>query len=178
MGGGTWSSSFFRKNGFKIGLGRFPYMGRCKSVSDLCFQYLLLKKTFVTKLRLNFALRPTFFGKNATKFFIEIFSVLFFVDCKVWNLSFQTHSDSSKNIKNSLFYAILKIFCHPWLWPKKGHFGQKPLILGVNRPEKSFLRCSFKTAGTREFSIFFAQNFKSGTSNTMFEIWRRTTRSK
>ncbi len=130
------------------------------------------------KYRPNFALRPTFFGKNATKFFIEIFSVFFFVDCKVWNLSFQTHSDSSKNIKNSLFYAILKIFCHPWLWPKKSHFGQKPLLLGVNRPEKSFLRCSFKTAGTREFSIFFAQNFKSDTSNTMFEIWRGTNHSK
>ena len=44
-------------------------------------------------------------------------------------------------------------------------------IFGVNRNEKAFLRCNFKKADTHEFSIFFAQNFKSDTSNTMFEIF-------
>ncbi len=113
--------------------------------------------TFVAKFRPNFAERPNFFGKNATKFFFEIFSIFFFVDCQVWNLRFQTHSDSLKNIKNSLFYGILKVFCHSWLRPKNGHFGLKPLLLGLKSPKKWFPRCNFKIAVAREFSIFVAK---------------------
>ena len=100
------------------------------------------------------------------------------MNCKVWILSFQTHSDSSKNTKNSLFYGILKIFCHSWLRPKNGHFGLKPLLLGLKSPEKWFLRCNFKIAVAREFSIFFAHNFKSETSDTMFENFGGTTRTR
>ena len=100
------------------------------------------------------------------------------MDCKVWILSFQTHSDSSKNIKNSLFYGILKIFCHSWLRPKNGHFGLKPLLVGLKSPEKWFLRCNFKIAVAREFSIFFAHNFKSETSDTMFENFGGTTHTR
>ena len=127
---------------------------------------------------LSFLVKKQHFLIKFDRNFFSIFFRFFFVECKVWSLSFQTHSDSLKNIKNSLLCAILKMFCHPWLWPKKGHFGQKPLLLGVNTPEKSFLRCSFKIAGTRKFSIFFAQNFKSDRSNTMFEIFGSSTRTR
>ena len=63
---------------------------------------------------------------------------------------------------------------------KKGLFWAKTTTfnLGVNRHEKSFSRNIFKTTGTLEFSIFFAQNFKSDAFDTMFEISTRNTRFK
>ena len=90
----------------------------------------------------------------------------------------ESQLSNALDIKNSLFYGILKIFCHSWLRPKNGHFGLKPLLLGLKSPEKWFLRCNFKIAVAREFSIFFAHNFKSETSDTMFEDFDRTTRTR
>ena len=61
---------------------------------------------------------------------------------------------------------------------KNGHFGLKSLLLGLKSPEKWFLRCNFKIAVAREFSIFFAHNFKSETSDTMFENFGGTIRTR
>ena len=116
--------------------------------------FVAKKTTLVAKFLPSFALRPTFFGKNATKFFIEISPVFFFVDCKVWNLSFQTHSDSSKNIKNSLFCAILKIFCHSWLRAKKGYFRQNMDFWAKKPPKNRFYETTSKCREKFAFYYF------------------------
>ena len=100
------------------------------------------------------------FQENDYKNFFSFFFHFFFVHRLVWNLSFQTHSDSSKNIKNSLFYAILKNFCHFWLGSKEAHFGQYLTFLDLKRLEKQHLRRHFAVVKTNQFCFKLAQNFK------------------
>ena len=87
---------------------------KCKSTSNTCFQRLLL----------NFGRIPVW--KQLSEKTLQKFS-FFFVDCKVWNLSFQTPSNSSKNVKNSLSMAI---FRHSWFEPKMGSLGHNTYFLG------------------------------------------------
>ena len=92
-------------------------------VTGLRFLSFLVKKQH---LLLNFGrnfFQVPIFSKNGTKNYFWLFFVFFFANLLEGILSFQTHLDSSKNIKNSLFCAILKIFCHPWLGSKKVIFG-------------------------------------------------------
>ena len=63
-------------------------------------------------------------------FFSSIFFTFFFVDLLEEHLSFRTHLDSWKNIKNSLLCDIFKIFCHLWLGPKTGISRQNVDFLG------------------------------------------------
>ena len=92
------------------------------------------------------------------------------MDLQEWNLSFQTHLDSSKNIKNSHFCAILKIFCHSWLRAKKGYFRQNMDFWAKKPPKKSILRDDFKMPRKIRFLLFFAENFTGNTLNRIF--WR------
>ncbi len=104
------------KNMFKNVFRAIPSMYRCKSASDLCFQHLLLKFGRIS-------ISSDKFQKNRSENFLPIFFIYFFADLVEETLSFRTHSDSSKNIENSLFYGVLKIFCHFWLGPKKAFLG-------------------------------------------------------
>ena len=120
------------------------------------------------------------FQENDHKNFFSFFFHFFFVHRLVWNLSFQTHSDSSKNIKNSLFYGILKIFCHLWLRPKMCCFGQNRdflVLFETKNTEKLTLWPNFKTMQTIRFLSFFAESFTRNTSNIYFSKKRGASRS-
>ena len=115
-----------------------------------------------------------------TKNFPPFFYPFFFAHRLVWNLSFQTHSDSSKNIKYSPFYAILKVFCHLWLRPKMCCFGQNVTFwcfLRLKTTEKLTIWPNFKTTQIIRFLSFFAESFTRNTSNIYFSKKRGASRS-
>ena len=65
-----------------------------------------------------------------------------------------------------------EIFLSLLVWAQKVLFGPKCGLLRLFTHEKSSLWVNFKMVGAREFSIFFAQNFKSKTFDTILKNWR------